>query len=80
MKVMLRFLRWLVRDTSGGPATEYALLLMLVAAVAGFGMIALGESLGQFYSDSGDAIITEFKMPSQPPRCVVVGSNCKAGR
>jgi len=48
MKVMIRFLRRLVRDVAGGPATEYALLLALVAAVAGFGMIALGDSLSQF--------------------------------
>ena len=77
---MFRFLRRLVRDVAGGPATEYALLLMLVAAVAGFGMIALGGSLGQFYSDAGGAVITDFTMPSQPPRCVEVGSNCRAGR
>ncbi len=85
MKVMIRFLRRLVRDVAGGPATEYALLLALVAAVAGFGMIALGDSLSQFYADAGEAVITEFVMPSQDmstmiPRCVEVDSNCEAGR
>ncbi len=80
MKVMIRFLRHLFRDVAGGPATEYALLLMLVSAVAGFGMIVLGDSLSGFYSDTGEAVITDFKMPSQTPRCVEVGSNCRAGR
>ncbi len=80
MKVMFCFLRRLAGDASGGPATEYALLLMLVAAVAGFGMIVIGDSLSQFYSDAGEALITEYTMPTQPPRCVEVGSNCRAGR
>ena len=31
MMFMICFLRRLVRDVAGGPATEYALLLMLVA-------------------------------------------------
>ncbi len=77
---MIRFFRQLVRDLAGGPSTEYALLLALVAAVAGFGMIALGDSLSEFYADAGEAVFTEFEMPSQPPRCVEVGSNCRAGR
>ena len=85
MKVMIRFLRRLAGDACGGPATEYALLLMLIAAVAGFGMIVLGDSLGQFYSDAGESFSTEVAMPSQDlstsiPRCVEVGSNCRAGR
>ncbi len=80
MMFMICCLRRLVMDVAGGPATEYALLLMLVAAVAGFGMIALGDSLSGFYSDAGEAFITEFEMPSQTPRCVEVGSNCRAGR
>ena len=80
MKVMLCFLRRLIRDVAGGPATEYALLLILVAAVAGFGMIGLGDSLRQFYSDAGEATFAEFTWPTQPPRCVEVDSNCRAGR
>ncbi len=77
---MIRFYRRLVRDVAGGPATEYALLLALVAAVAGFGMIALGGSLSQFYADAGGAVFTEPTFPTQPPRCVEVDSNCLAGR
>ena len=77
---MIRFIRRLVRDVSGGPATEYALLLMLVAAVAGFGMIGLGGSLSQFYADAGESFVPDPAFPSQPPRCVEVDSNCLAGR
>lgn len=77
--------RRLAKNASAGPATEYALLLMLIAAVVGFGMIVLGDSLSRFYSDAGEAVATETAMPSQNlstaiPRCVEVGSNCKAGR
>ncbi len=50
MKVMIRFSRRLVRDVAGGPAVELALLLALIAAVAGFGMIVLGDALSAFYS------------------------------
>ena len=51
MKVMLRFLRRLVGHVAGGPATEWAILLTLIAAVAGLGMIVLGDALSDFYSD-----------------------------
>ncbi len=51
MKVMLRFLRRLVRDVAGGPATQWAILLMLAAAVVGFAMFVLGDALYAFYSD-----------------------------
>ena len=50
MKVMLRFLRRLVRDVAGTPATEWAILLMLVAAVVGFAIFVLGDALSAFYS------------------------------
>ena len=79
MNVMIRFFRRLVRDLAGGPATEYALLVVLVAAVAGFGMIALGGSLSEFYADAGGTFVQETTFPVQP-RCVEVGSNCRAGR
>ena len=56
MTVMLRFLRQLVRDVAGGPATEFALFLALVAVVAAIGMMVLGVSVSQVYSDAGKAI------------------------
>ncbi len=51
MKIMLRFLMRLVRDVAGTPATEWATLLMLVAAVVGFAIFVLGDALYAFYSD-----------------------------
>ena len=51
MKVMLRFLRRLVRDVAGGPATQWAILLMLAAAVAGFAIFILGDALSALFSD-----------------------------
>ncbi len=51
MKVMLHFLRRLVREVAGEPATEWAILLMLVAAVAGLALFILGDALYAFYSD-----------------------------
>lgn len=81
MKIMLRFLRRLGRDTSGAPIIVYALLLALIAGIAGFGMVILSDVLSQFYSDAGGAappMNMEMAMPA--PRCIEVGSNCKAGR
>jgi Flp pilus assembly pilin Flp len=59
------FLRRLCQDKSGGPATEAALLIALVAAVAGFGMVALGESLGQFFTDAAASFSPGAEFPSQ---------------
>ncbi len=58
------FVKRFVRSEDGGPATEAALLLALVAAIAGFGMISLGDSLSTFYTDAGDDIETAA-WPSQ---------------
>ncbi len=51
MKVMLRFLRRLVRDVAGGPARQWVILLMLAAAVVGFALFILGDALYAFISD-----------------------------
>jgi Flp pilus assembly pilin Flp len=53
------------RDEAGGPATEAALLIALVAAVAGFGMVALGESLGQFFTDAAANLSPGAQFPAQ---------------
>ncbi len=87
---MWQIFKCLAKDQSAGPATEYALLVALVAAVAGFGMLSLGDSLGNFYDDAGTSFDTAVQFPSQAdsqvidgpddPQCVVVDSNCIAGR
>ncbi len=60
------FVKRFVRSEDGGPATEAALLLALVAAIAGFGMITLGESLSGFYTDAGEALSPGAQFPVQP--------------
>ncbi len=52
------FVKRILKSEDGGPATEAALLLALVAAIAGFGMISLGDSLSTFYTDAGTDIQT----------------------
>ena len=73
---------------------EYALLMALIAAIVGFGMVSLGDSLGNYYDGSGTNFETSSRFPGQDdsqvlngggtgdddPRCVEVGSNCKADR
>ncbi len=58
------FVKRFVRSEDGGPATEAALLLALVAAIAGFGMLFLGDALSTFYKDAGDAL-SSATMPDQ---------------
>ena len=61
------FLKRFARSEDGGPATEAALLLALVAAIAGFGMLFLGEALSTFYTDAGNAFPTRYTLvPVQP--------------
>ena len=60
------FLKRFVQSDDGGPATEAALLLALVAAIAGFGMLFLGEALSTFYTDAGKAFAPGAQFPKQP--------------
>ena len=60
------FVKRFVRSEDGGPATEAALLLALVAAIAGFGMIILGESLSTFYTAAGTSFSPGAQFPQQP--------------
>ena len=46
----------LLRDESGSQATEIALGIVLIALVAGLGMVEFGEDLAQFFIDTGDQI------------------------
>ncbi len=65
MKVRM-LLKRCAKSEDGGPATEAALLLALVAAIAGFGMISHGESLTTFYTAAGDSFDPGAQFPSQP--------------
>ena len=60
------FLKRFAQSDDGGPATEAALLLALVAAIAGFGMIFLGEALSTFYTAAGTSFSPGAQFPTQP--------------
>ncbi len=60
------FLKRFAQSDEGGPATEAALLLALVAAIAGFGMIFLGEALSTFYEAAGTSFSPGAQFPSHP--------------
>ena len=46
----------LAKDTSGAVATEYAFLIAFVSIVAAFGMLILGDNMGAFFNDIGEAL------------------------
>ena len=56
MKTIVTALTRLVRDDRGSQATEIALGIVLIALVAGLGMVEFGEDLGQFFVDTGAQI------------------------
>jgi len=49
-------LKRLVRDDKGSQATEIALGIVLIALVAGLGMVEFGEDLAQFFVNTGNQI------------------------
>jgi Flp pilus assembly pilin Flp len=55
MKIFSALTR-VVRDEKGSQATEIALGIVLIALVAGLGMVEFGEDLAQFFVDTGDQI------------------------
>jgi Flp pilus assembly pilin Flp len=58
-------LRRLVKDERGMESVEVALSIALIAAVAGFGMVFLGDALGEWFEDAGTSFSTTAQMPSQ---------------
>ncbi len=61
-------------DRRAATAVEYALIGSLVAGAAMAGMLALGLSLELLFTNVSDQFVAQT--PPDPPRCVVVGSNC----
>ena len=53
---MKAFLIRLAKDDSGMETMEVALGLALMALIAGFGYFALGDSLANFFADTGNAV------------------------
>jgi len=54
--IFINALARLARDDRGSQATEIALGIVLIALVAGLGMVEFGEDLAQFFVDTGDQI------------------------
>ncbi len=61
-------------DRQAATAIEYALIASLVAGAAMAGMIALGISLDQLFTNVSGQIVAQT--PVDPARCVEVGSSC----
>lgn len=52
MKTMITALKRLVRDDAGAQATEIALGIVLIALVAGLGMVQFGAELRDFFTET----------------------------
>ena len=55
----------IINDDRGMESVEVALSIALIAAVAGFGMVFLGDALGEWFEDAGTSFSTQAQMPSQ---------------
>jgi len=56
-----------LRDDRGSQGTEIALGIILIALVAGLGMVEFGEDLAQFFIDTGDVIDKASPTAVPPP-------------
>jgi Flp pilus assembly pilin Flp len=55
----------IIKDSRGMESVEVALSIALIAAVAGFGMVFLGDKLSTWFHSAGSAFDPGAKMPSQ---------------
>ena len=46
------------RESHGAVAAEYALLIAFIAIVAAIGMVTLGDSLANYFSTFGNALLS----------------------
>lgn len=56
MTTMMNALSRLVRDEEGSQATEIALGIVLIALVAGIGMVVFGDALASFFIKMGGSL------------------------
>jgi Flp pilus assembly pilin Flp len=56
MKTIVNALKQLVRDDAGAQATEIALGIVLIALVAGLGMVEFGAELRDFFTNTANSI------------------------
>jgi Flp pilus assembly pilin Flp len=61
-----RLLVRMARDERGMESVEVALSIALIAAVAGFGMVFLGNSLKNWYTQAGSSFSPGSSFPKQP--------------
>ena len=55
----------IARDDRGMESVEVALSIALIAAVAGFGMVFLGDALGRWFEEAGTSFSSDAQFPSQ---------------
>lgn len=55
----------LAKDESGMESVEVALSIALIAAIAGFGMVFLGDALANWFQSAGQTFDSGAVMPSQ---------------
>ena len=48
------FVKRFLKNEDGAGLVEYGLLVVLIGAVASFGMVALGDSLATFFTTTGE--------------------------
>ena len=81
------WIRRLIMNDDGMESMEIAFSMGLIAAIAGFGMIILGDALFEFFEDAGgDTAPADF--PDQTSsanaeairRCQEVDSNCDGSK
>lgn len=56
MMILTPFLARLIKDESGAPAIEYALMAALVALAAAAGMTTLGNGISTFFGNIGNQL------------------------
>jgi len=54
-----------IKDNSGMESVEVALSIALIAAVAGFGMVFLGNSLANWFHHAGTSLAPGANFPKQ---------------
>ena len=55
----------IIKDSRGMESVEVALSIALIAAVAGFGMVFLGQSLHDWFISAGSTFAPGATMPQQ---------------
>lgn len=65
MEKVITHLKCLVKDEQGMESVEVALSIALIAAIAGFGMVFLGDALANWFQDAGTTFAPGAQMPAQ---------------